>query len=134
MRVVVDTNVFVSSFFGGHPRAVIDLWKSGKITLCLSKEILDEYVRVLLRMGLEEEGELAELLALFARACHSVFIANPHPIHVVKEDPADDKFFACAVALKANCIISGDEAVLRVGAYAGIRVVRPREFLLQVDG
>ncbi|MFH1025416.1 MAG: PIN domain-containing protein, partial [Nitrospirota bacterium] len=35
MRVVIDTNVFVSSLFGGNPRKVIDLWKEEKITLCL---------------------------------------------------------------------------------------------------
>ncbi|MEW6201083.1 MAG: putative toxin-antitoxin system toxin component, PIN family, partial [bacterium] len=42
MKVVIDTNVFVSSFFGGNPRRIIDLWSKGKITLCLSKDILDE--------------------------------------------------------------------------------------------
>ena len=38
MRVVVDTNVLISSFFGGNPKKVIDLWKAGDITLCLSKD------------------------------------------------------------------------------------------------
>lgn len=40
MRVVVDTNIFVSSFFGGKPRKIIDLWKIGEITLCVSSPIL----------------------------------------------------------------------------------------------
>jgi predicted nucleic acid-binding protein len=40
MKVVIDTNVLVSSFFGGKPLEVINLWKNGKITLCLSKDIL----------------------------------------------------------------------------------------------
>lgn len=52
---VVDTNVFVSSFFGGNPRKVIDLWKTGELTLCLSTPIVDEYVAVLRRLGLEGE-------------------------------------------------------------------------------
>jgi len=39
MRVVIDTNVFVSSFFGGTPRKIIDLWKNRDITLCLSRDI-----------------------------------------------------------------------------------------------
>lgn len=46
-RVVVDTNVFVSSFFGGNPREVIDLWKTGRVTLCLSAPIVEEYMAVL---------------------------------------------------------------------------------------
>jgi uncharacterized DUF497 family protein len=36
MRVVVGTNVFVSSFFGGYPRQVIDLWKRGKLLRVIS--------------------------------------------------------------------------------------------------
>ncbi len=55
MKVVIDTNIFVSSFFGGNPRKIIDLWKKGNISLCLSKDILDEYVDVLQRVGLKDE-------------------------------------------------------------------------------
>ena len=44
LKVVVDTNVFVSSFFGGISREIINYWKKGEITLCLSQEIIEEYV------------------------------------------------------------------------------------------
>ena len=52
MNVVIDTNVFVSSFFGGNARRIIDLWREGEVRLCLSKSILDEFVAVLQPMGL----------------------------------------------------------------------------------
>ncbi|MBF0274763.1 MAG: putative toxin-antitoxin system toxin component, PIN family [Nitrospinae bacterium] len=43
--MVIDTNVLVSSFYGkGSPRKIIDLWKNGEIIVCLSKEIVDEYI------------------------------------------------------------------------------------------
>ena len=45
IKVVIDTNVFISSFFGGNPKNIIDLWKKGEIKLCLSREIVDEYAR-----------------------------------------------------------------------------------------
>ncbi|MFQ5707681.1 MAG: putative toxin-antitoxin system toxin component, PIN family [bacterium] len=46
--MVLDTNVFISSFIGTEsPRKIIDFWKEGKITICLPKEILDEHVEVL---------------------------------------------------------------------------------------
>ena len=67
MNIVIDTNVFVSSFFGGNARRIIDLWKNRKVRLCLSKAILDEYVEVLQRMGLKDQQELKELLSLFAK-------------------------------------------------------------------
>jgi len=129
MKAVVDTNVFVSSFFGGNPRRVIDLWKSGELTLCLSAAIIDEYTAVLRRLGLDGEEELGELLDLFARGTFLLFAAETPAIAVVAADPADDKFIACAVALKADVIVTGDRALLDIVNYMGIRILSPQQLL-----
>ncbi len=129
MRVVIDTNVFVSSFFGGNPRKIIDLWKNGKITLCLSSAILDEYVDVLQRIGLEDEQELEELLALFSKGFNLLFTTKTPELKVVKNDPDDNKFVECAVALKAKTVISGDKALIAVKRYMGIEISTPQKFL-----
>jgi len=129
MRVVIDTNIFVSSFFGGNPRMVIDLWKNGGITLCLTKAIVDEYIEVLRRLGLKQEKELHELLDLFARGFNSVFSAKTPVLRIVDADPDDDKFIECAVSLKACYIVSGDKALLNVKEYMGIKVLKATEFL-----
>jgi uncharacterized protein len=128
-RVVLDTNVLISSFFGGNPRKIIDLWKYGEITLCLSKPILDEYVGVLQRLGLQDEPELEELLKFFATGHHILFTTKTPKLHVVAKDPADDRFIECAVALKAQYIVTGDKALREVGEYAGTKIITPREFL-----
>ena len=133
MKVVIDTNTFVSSFFGGNPRRIIDLWKNGKIILCLSKDILDEYVEVLQRIGLQNEGELEELLALFAKGFNILFTIKTPKIMVVKDDPDDDKFIECAVALKAEVIITGDRAMEAVGEYMGIKILTPKQFLKKYE-
>jgi len=129
MRVVVDTNVFVSSFFGGNPRKIIDLWKTGAVTLCLSKDILEEYVEVLGRMGLEKEAELKELLDLLALAPNVLFTSKAPDVHAVAADPDDDKFIACALALKAEVIVTGDKALKAIGSYGGIIILTPARFL-----
>lgn len=129
MKVVIDTNIFVSSFFGGNPRKIIDLWKKEKITLCLSKAILDEYVDVLCRIGLKDEHELEELLALFSRGFNLLFTTKTPKISIVKKDPDDDKFIECAVALKADAVITGDKKILVIKEYMGINIVTPQHFL-----
>lgn len=129
MKVVIDTNVFVSSFFGGNPRKIIDLWKREEIALCLSKDILDEYVEVLNRLGLTDETLLKELLSLFGSGFNLHFTGKTPSLPVVKSDPDDDKFIECAVALKAQVIITGDRALRSVGAFMGIRIVTPEQFL-----
>jgi uncharacterized protein len=129
MKVVIDTNVFVSSFFGGNPRKIIDLWKKGNISLCLSKDILDEYIEVLQRIGLKDENEIEELLSLFAKGFNIFFTTKTPHIRVVKDDPDDDKFLECAVALKAEVIITGDKALRAMGEYLEIKILNPYEFL-----
>jgi len=128
VRVVLDTNVFISSFFGGDPKAVIDLWKTGRPTLCLSQDILDEYIAVLRRLGLDGTPELEELLTFFATGSHILFTVMTPEVRVVA-DPDDDRFVACALALKAAYIVTGGKALLDVGHYEGIEVVTPRAFL-----
>ena len=129
MKVVIDTNVFVSSFFGGNPRRIIDLWKRGKIILCLSKDILDEYVGVLQRIGLKEEDGMEELLSLFAKGFNILFSTKTSKIRAVKDDPDDDKFIECAVGLKAEVIITVDKALKALGEYMGIKILSPQQFL-----
>jgi putative PIN family toxin of toxin-antitoxin system len=129
MKVVIDTNVFVSSFFGGNPRKIIDLWKKGKMTLCLSKDVLDEYIDVLQRVGLKDENEIEELLSLFAKGFNILFTTKTPKIRAVKDDPDDDKFIECAAALKAEVIITGDKVLKAVSEYMGIKISTPQQFL-----
>jgi len=129
IRVVVDTNVFISSFFGGNPRKIIDLWKTGEIALCLSKPIVDEYIEVLRRLELQNEKEIDELLSLFAHGYHVVFTATTPELNIVEADPDNNMFIECAVALKAKFVISGDKALQAVQDYMKIKIVSPSEFL-----
>ena len=131
MRVVVDTNVFISSLLNteGNPRKVIDLWRLEKITLCISKEILAEYFAVLGRFGMSEEPEGAELVQLLQKRYNQFFFAAVPTISAISEDPADNKFIECAVAADAKLIISGDRHLLNLKLFKGIRILSPTEFL-----
>ncbi len=130
MKVVVDTNVFISSFIGaGNPRKIIELWKSGAIRLCLTQSIIDEYVDVLMRLDLVSERELEELLHLFAIGYNCDFTIKTPKLSIVENDPNDDMFFECAVAHNAKYIISGDKEVLKVGKYVDIYISNPSDFL-----
>jgi len=130
LRVVIDTNIFVSSFFGGNPKKIIDLWKNQKITLCLSSDIIDEYVDVLKRLKSNEQ-EIKGLLAILSSGFNLEFTNKTPDLKVVKDDPDDDKFIECAVRLKADVVISGDKALLKIQEYNGIKIISPKQFLEQ---
>lgn len=134
MRVVIDTNIFVSSFFGGNPKKIIDLWKNEEVTLCLSHAILDEYIEVLRGIGMKDECEIEELLSLFSRGFNLLFTTKTPKIKIIKNDPDDDKFIECASALKADAVITGDKEVLSIKEYMGIKILTPQQFLINYRG
>ncbi len=129
LRVVIDTNVFISSFFGGVPGKIIDLWKNGEITLCLSQDIVEEYLEVLIRLGLKDEQKLSKLTKLFAEGYNSVFAGNTPKLQIVKDDPDDNKFIECAVELECKIIVSGDKHLKKIKKYIDIEIISPREFI-----
>lgn len=129
LKVVVDTNVFISSFFGGIPREIINYWKKGEITLCLSQEIIEEYIEVLNRLGLKEKNEIQSLTKLFAEGYNSIFTTKTPNIEVVEDDPDDNKFIECAVALDSKIIISGDRHLKNLKKYIDIEIMSPKKFI-----
>ncbi len=129
IKVVIDTKVFVSSFFGGNPRKIIDVWKSGTVTSCLSGKIVAEYIEVLNKLELHNEKELEELLHLFSKGYNIVFSASTPTLHIIKQDPGDNMFIECAVALQCSYIISGDKHLTSLKNYMGIKILSPKQFL-----
>ena len=128
-KTVIDTNVFISSFFGGVPREIINLWKEGEIVLCLSQNIIEEYLAVMNRLGLRNTKEIQQLTRLFAEGYNAVFTSRTPEINIVQDDPDDNKFIECAVALECKYIISGDNHLKDIKKYFDIVIMSPREFI-----
>ena len=129
MRIVVDTNVFVSGvFFTGPPYEILNAWRHGRAQLVVSPEILAEYRRVGGELGAGfpevDIGPIPDLLTVAA----DIVDAPPLPRQVCT-DADDDKFLACAIASRTKIIASGDKALLRASGHRGIIVLRPREFI-----
>src|SRR5258705_9360205 len=98
LKVVMDTNVFVSGvFFSGPPYQILKAWQSGKFELVLSPEILDEYQRV--GEILAEEHPRIDLNPMLNFVIEHAKVYRPTKLsEPVCEDPDDDKFLACALA------------------------------------
>ena len=132
-RIVVDTNVVISAFlFGGEPGQLIPLWKSGRINPLASREIVDEYLRVLTypKFGLAPE-EIDFILYQEILPYFEIVRAKASPV-IVRDDPADDKFIRCAEAGKAKIIVSGDQHLLRLKQYRTMKVLTPSQFLARL--
>jgi uncharacterized protein len=129
VKVVLDTNVFVSGvFFTGPPYQVLKAWRDGKIQILVSPAILEEYHRVMLELSARfpeiDPRSLVDFLSV-----HSEIVLPPSLPPVIQHDPSDDKFLECALAGKATCIISGDKHLLNLSQFKGIPILKPHDFI-----
>ena len=130
MRVVLDTNAIVSALlFSGISSKLVSLWQKGLITLLRSRDVLDEYLRVLSYPKFElSEEEIKEWIQEEILPYAEV-VTRKIRLRVIQRDPSDNKFIECAVAGRARVIISGDKDLLSLGRYRQIRIQSPAQFL-----
>lgn len=127
-RVVVDTNVFISAaLLKGVASTLMELWKEDKFIFLLSAEIFDEYFKVMARPKFhQEEKDLRELAEILT---HKAEIIEPRfKLNVIHNDPSDNKFLECALAGKADFILSGDQHLLHLKKFKGIPILKTSEF------
>lgn len=129
-RYVVDTNVIVSAvlFHQGKPARALDaVLEQGK--LLASEEIVTELNDVLSRAKFEryasEEDRARFLQSLLQEA---TLIEVTETIQACG-DPKDDKYLEAAVSGEAARIITGDDDLLVLHPFRGIRIVAPDAFL-----
>ena len=123
MRVVLDTNILISAFVfpGGAPEAVYRLGIERKVELVTSPALLSEFGRVLA----EKFGwQPAMAEAAVAQVSRIAIVVRPsRTIHVVADDPTDDRVLEAALEGSAEIIVSGDRHLLRLGRWEGVRIV-----------
>ena len=129
MRVILDTNVFISGiFFSGPPSQILKAWENQTLQIVLSKPILSEYQRVADELSLKypriDISPIIELVTI-----HGRFIDTEGIDISICEDPDDDKFIECAIAGKCNIIVSGDTHLLKLKGYKSVRIIKPRDFM-----
>jgi len=133
MRVVIDTNVFVSGIFweGNFCSQIIDKWKSRKFDLVSSMEILNEFMKTLRNFKIQMPDEMIEEWRNLIIE-NSVIVEPIIKLNVVKEDSDDNKFLEAGVAGKVDLIISQDKHLLKLKEYNGMKIVSPEEAVLLV--
>jgi putative PIN family toxin of toxin-antitoxin system len=128
VRVVFDTNVLISAFGlpGGVADAAIRRIVSGSDRLIISKAIIDEFLGVLARKFSRDPEALARI-ALFLTDLAEV-VRSRRRLRVLHDD-ADNRILECAIAGRAELIVTGDRAMLRLGHIEQVSIVTLRRYL-----
>ena len=128
MKVVFDTNILVSAvvFPGGRAEAALLRIIEEHDQLLLSKPILDELLGVLARKFSRDAEELARIAVFLSEL--ALTVRPRQKLRVVVDDP-DNRVLECALAGRADAIVTGDSALLELGEFRGVRVISLREYL-----
>jgi putative PIN family toxin of toxin-antitoxin system len=131
-RVVLDTNIIVSSALGGALETIMERWDQGKFTVVVTSDILKEYFQVLnrpqFRLKQDTKDKITRYLYQF-----SEFVVPEESIRFIEADPKDDKFLEAAISGQADFIVSGDKHLLNLKNFRSIPIITAREFLDQFE-
>lgn len=133
MRLVVDTNVVVSAFlWGGVPRRMLDAVEARHFELFTSPQLVTELEDVLSRDKFAARLRLTRFTSAFllARYTQLAILVAPGEVLVPElRDPKDIHVLACALAVRAETIVSGDADLHALGTFRGIPILSPSDFL-----
>ena len=137
MKIVLDTNIFISGLFFRKSNAgkVLNSCMTEKYDLCLSEELISEIERVLFypkikkRLSLSE-SEIENYCALLRFRFHLFEIKNIKA--KVPQDEKDNHVLATLIASSADYLISGDDDLLSLkGDY---RIISLKDFCGRFGG
>lgn len=133
MRVVLDTNVVASALlWGGTPQRLIQAADEEGLELFTSEVLIAELAGILGRAKFASKlaqlnSSPAEVLARYREIAE---IIDAAPIEeAALRDPDDAAVLACALAAKAEAIVSGDDDLHALGTYRGILILSPADCL-----
>ncbi len=136
MRLVLDTNVLVSAFlWEGIPGRLIELAGEKEIDLYTSRVLLAELSEVLHRRKFTKPVQAtgftaAEIVKHYQRLAHHVTVRQM--TQRISRDADDDQVLACAMAAKADFIVSGDKDLLALKVFREIPIVTAAEVVRAV--
>ena len=129
MKIVLDANIFISSFFwGGNPRILMNRIIDGKDSLFVSNEILREVFSVMSRPKFNvPHHQVVNFINSIKEI--SLQVIPTGIVQGVCRDSDDDKILECAVLGNVDFIISGDNDLLSLKEFRGIPIVTASDYL-----
>lgn len=126
MKVVVDTNVWLSALrFGGEVAKVLQIALETN-ELVVSQFILTETERVLVQKFSVSESQLRSVLSSI-RSYSTVETPTGTPPTVCR-DPNDNHVLHLCKHVAANVLLTGDKDLLVLKTFEGTRILSPKQF------
>jgi putative PIN family toxin of toxin-antitoxin system len=130
VKVVFDTNVWVSIFIEEVLYEKYSHYKD-ELTVFASRDIILELTKVLMYPKIAkvlEKSSLSNKDVIRALSSEVEMVEPKVKLQVVEDDHEDNKILECALACRAEVIVTGDKHLLRLGKFKKIRILSSRDF------
>ena len=126
MKVVLDTNLFVASYWNekSSSRKIIQLAQFGELKVIWSKDLLEEVEFILKRINVS--GEYFKSILSIYTSENQVFPKNQ--INIVS-DYSDNRLLEASEEGNADFLITSDRELLKVNRLGETKIIKPSEFL-----
>lgn len=129
-KIVLDTNCLLMSLPKiSSYRIIWDDFLKGKLTLCVTNEIVEEYLEILSQ---KTPPEIAcNVVSVILIQSNVEFVTPYYKMHLIQADEDDNKFVDCAFIAGASCIVSNDAhfKILKEIDFPKIFVLKIKEFI-----
>ena len=128
MRVVFDTNIFISAFVipGSLAEKAILKMIEGKDSLLISKDIIHEVLSVLSSKFGRDREALSHVAVTLSGLAELV---KPGGRVKIFMDEPDNRILECAIYGEANLLVTGDKEILQQREYKGVKIISLKEYL-----
>jgi putative PIN family toxin of toxin-antitoxin system len=129
MKIVIDSNVFISSFFwSGNPQKIFDRVINGLDELFITDEIIEEITSVMgSRKFNTNRSEIEDYIKIIEK--YSKKTVSKNVPESISRDKDDDKILQCGFNGNVDFIITGDKDLLVLKEYKAIKIITPKNYL-----
>ena len=129
MKIVIDSNIFISSFFwGGNPNEVFEKVINGFDELFITDEIIKEIISVMsdskFTVNIADIEDYIKIIEKYSKNIESKNVSV-----FISRDQDDNKILQCAYDGNVDYIITGDKDLLVLKEYESIKIMNPKDYL-----
>ena len=128
-KIVLDTNCLLMSLPKISPyRMIWDDFLEGKLIMCVTNEIVEEYLEIIEQKTTAEIA--SNVVSIILSKKNVEFVTPYYKMHLIQSDEDDNKFVDCAFTAGASCIVSNDAhfKILNEINFPKIFVLKIKEF------
>ena len=128
IKVIFDTNVWISFLIGKRLSFIKKYISSGEITIIITEQLLNEIKEVTNRKKLKKyfpQQSVIELINFLETIAEQVAIK---PIHFINRDPKDNFLLDLIDFSEADYLVTGDKDLLEHNPFKTATILTPKNF------